>query len=213
LSVNNAADIAIERLLERAVAQACKDSPRAVALIDELQGRTLAVRVSGFPWSLTVESTGRTLRTCTTDRPDATISGAPLSLLALLGDDPQAVISRGDVQTEGDAQLAQQFRELGLLLRPDLEAGMSRLLGRSGAHVAMRGFAALRDWARATAWTATQNAAEYLAHERGDLVSRMEAEHYLRDVDRLREQFDRLQARLQHLETRERALAGGREPP
>lgn len=206
------ADIAVERLLERAVAQARHDSPRAVSLINELHGRTLAVRVSGFPWRLTVESTGQTLRACYTDQPDVTIIGAPLSLMALIGDDPQAVIARGDVQIEGDAQLAQQFRELGLLLRPDLEAGMSRLLGRGGAHVAMRGLVALRDWARATAWTATRNAAEYLAHERGDLVSRTEAEHFLRDVDRLREQFDRLQARLQDLEIRERAVAGGREP-
>jgi ubiquinone biosynthesis protein UbiJ len=213
LSVNNVADIVIERLLERAVAQARQESPRAVSLLDELRGRTFAIRVSGFPWHFTVESTGQTLRTCSTDRPDATIIGAPLSLMALIGDDPQAVISRGDVQIEGDAQLAQRVRELGLLLRPDLEAGMSRLVGRSGAHVAMRGLTSLRDWARATAWTATQNAAEYLAHERAYLVSRLEAEHFLRDVDRLREQFDRLQARLQHLETRERALAGGKAPP
>ena len=121
------------------------------------------------------------------------------------------MIARGDVQIEGDAQIAQQFRELGLLLRPDLEAGMSQAARpQRRARGACAACGLLRDWARATAWTAIRNVAEYLAHERGDLVSRTEAEHFLRGVDRLREQLDRLEARLQDLEIRERAR--GRRP-
>ena len=211
--MSNVAHVAVERLLERAVARARQDSPRAVSLISQLKGRTLTLRLNGSPWNITIESTGQKLRPTSTDRPDAAISGAPLSLLALGGNDPQAVISRGEVQITGDAQIAQQFRELGLLLRPDLEAGLSRVAGRSGAHLLMQGLTALRDWARTSAWTATQNVAEYLAHERRDLVSRMEAEHFLRGVDQAREQLDRVEARLRQLEARERALAGGPESP
>jgi ubiquinone biosynthesis protein UbiJ len=44
------------------------------------------------------------------------------------------------------------------------------------------------------------NLSEYLAHERGDLVSRSEAEHFLREVDDARDQLDRLEARISHLE-------------
>jgi ubiquinone biosynthesis protein UbiJ len=200
--MNTAADIAVERLLGRAVAQARTDSPRAASLLTELAGHTLGLQLLGTPLSFVVESDGQTLHLHPSGPADASIIGAPLSLLALAGEDPQAVISRGDARIEGDAQIAQQFRELGMLLRPDLEAGLSRLFGRSGAHIAMLGLRAARDWARATAWTATQNVAEYLAHERGDLVSRAEAEHFLRGVDQLREQTDRLDARLQQLEGR-----------
>ena len=46
------------------------------------------------------------------------------------------------------------------------------------------------------------NIAEYLAHESGDLVSRQEAEHYLRGVEQAREQLDRLEARLMRLSQR-----------
>jgi ubiquinone biosynthesis protein UbiJ len=200
--MTTAVDIAVERLLERAVAQARTDSPRAASLLTELAGHTLGLQLLGTPLSFIVQSDGQTLHLHPSAPADATIIGAPLSLLALAADDPQAVISRGDVRIEGDAQIAQQFRELAMLLRPDLEAGLSRLFGRSGAHIAMLGLRAARDWARATAWTATQNVAEYLAHERGDLVSRTEAEHFLRGVDQLREQTDRLDARLQQLEDR-----------
>ena len=202
--------VVLEHLLDRAVTRAMADSPRATALIDALRGRRLAIEVRGTPWRVVIESTGRTLKLL---RPgaaaapaaapaDATIVGAPLSLLALTGDDPQAVIHRGDARIEGDGEIAQQFQELGLLLRPDLEAGMGRLLGRSGAHMAMRGLRAAAGWTRTAAWTQVRNVAEYLAHESGDLVSRPESEHYLRGVDQLREQLDRIDARLQIMETR-----------
>ena len=207
-------DVVLERLLDRAVASALADSPRAAELIEALRGCRLGIQVSGTPWRALIESTGRTLKllrpaatgaTSNADADadaDATIVGAPLSLLALTGDDPQAVIHRGDARIEGDPEIAQQFRELGLLLRPDLEAGMARLLGRSGAHLAMRGLRAAADWTRTAAWTQVRNTAEYLAHESGDLVSRPEAEHYLRGVDQLREQLDRIEARLQIIERR-----------
>jgi ubiquinone biosynthesis protein UbiJ len=207
-------DVVLERLLDRAVASALADSPRAAELIEALRGCRLGIQVSGTPWRALIESTGRTLKllrpaasgaTSNADADadaDATIVGAPLSLLALTGDDPQAVIHRGDARIEGDPEIAQQFRELGLLLRPDLEAGMARLLGRSGAHLAMRGLRAAADWTRTAAWTQVRNTAEYLAHESGDLVSRPEAEHFLRGVEQLREQLDRIEARLQILETR-----------
>ena len=42
--------------------------------------------------------------------------------------------------------------------------------------------------------------AEYLAHERGDLVPRAEAEDFYRGVERLREDLDRLDARTRALE-------------
>ncbi|MGC2462443.1 MAG: hypothetical protein WA446_15950, partial [Steroidobacteraceae bacterium] len=69
------------------------------------------------------------------------------------------------------------------------------------------------DWTRAAAWTSLRNVAEYLAHESGDLVSRPEAEHFLRGVERLREQLARIEARLQLMERRAGVLAAGPKPP
>jgi ubiquinone biosynthesis accessory factor UbiJ len=44
------------------------------------------------------------------------------------------------------------------------------------------------------------NVGEYLAHEKRVLVPRLEAEQYLQEVDALREQTDRLAARVASLE-------------
>ena len=130
---------------------------------------------------------------------DAEIIGGPLGLLALAGDSPQAVLQRRGVDIRGDAALAEKFRELGMLLRPDLEDDLSQLIGDVPAHQIGRFARMATSWGRRAASTTLQNFSEYFAHERRDLVSRNEGEQYLKGVDSLREDLDRLEARLDHL--------------
>ena len=200
-------DGGIDRALQAAVSRARTDSPRARELLAALSGRSITLEARGTTFRVTIASDGSTLRvaapepgTAAAPGADAHISGTPLSLLALTRADPEVVLQRGDVHIEGDAEIAQQFSRLALLLRPDLENALSQLLGRSGAHVLMRGLRGAAAWPRAAAWTQVKNLSEYLAHERGDLVSRSESAHFLREVDDAREQLDRREARLSHLE-------------
>jgi ubiquinone biosynthesis protein UbiJ len=206
----------LETILDRAIRRALAESPRAAALCAGLSGHALALEVGGTPWRTRIESTGTTLSVHRGDRDarkpaDATLSGSPLALLALTGAQGQAVIQRGDVRIEGDAEIAQQFRELVLLLRPDLETALAPLFGRLPAHLALRGLRGAAAWTRHAAHTSIANVAEYLAHERRALVPRAEAEAFLRDVEALSDQLARLDARLHHLEQRSIELAGGPE--
>jgi ubiquinone biosynthesis protein UbiJ len=210
-------EVPLERLLQRFVAHGLAESPRAAALLSELRAQRLLIQVRGTPWSLVLESTGESLTIAPTptdtlpaiEAREARILGTPWSLLALAGDDARSVIQRGDVRIEGDGPVAERFQELLRHLRPDLEAVLARLLGRSAAHVLARAVRGASGWARATARTGTRNVAEYLAHESGDLVPLAEAEQFLHGVDELREQLDRADARAHGLELRIRALAGG----
>ncbi len=171
-------------------------SPRARELCAQLKGKSLAIEI-GEMARFHIASTGTALYvTAGEGQADATLAGGPLSLLALAGRAPESVVQRGAVTIHGDAQLAQQFRELARLLRPDLEEDLSYLLGDVPAHQLGR-FARLgAGWTRKAATTTLTNLAEYLGHERGDLVPRNEAEQFLRGVDSLREDVERLEARL-----------------
>jgi ubiquinone biosynthesis protein UbiJ len=51
-------------------------------------------------------------------------------------------------------------------------------------------------WTRRAATTTAENIAEYLGHERQHLVPRNEGEQFLRGVDAVREDVDRLEARI-----------------
>lgn len=193
--------------LENVLNRGLPRSPRAQQLCAELAGRTVAVVIapaqSGSGGHVFVASTGYCLKLSTTMAeglagapPDATIIGGPFSLLALSGPAPEAVLQRGDVRIDGDAELAQKFRELFLLLRPDLEEELSLVLGDVPAHQLGRLARGALGWTRKAASTTVRNVAEYLGHERRDLVSRSEAEQFLQGVDTLREDVDRLAARI-----------------
>jgi ubiquinone biosynthesis protein UbiJ len=182
----------IENVLNRGLPR----SPRAQQLCAELAGRRIAVEAPAVA-RLLVESTGTALRITRGTLPaDAEVIGGPLSLLALgagAGDEP---LSRGEIEVRGDAELAQKFRELARLLRPDPEEELSLFIGDVAAHRLGRLARSALDWTRDSAATLLQDVGEYLSHERGDLVSREEGEQFLRGVDALREDADRLDARI-----------------
>ena len=183
--------------LENVLNRGLPRSPRARELCRQLEGRRVGVEVSGFT-RLLVESTGETLR-LTRDAgaaADAELVGGPLSLMALMGGTPEDILQRGDVQIRGDAELAQKFRELAWLLRPDVEEELSQVLGDVPAHQIGRFARAVFGWTQKATSTTVRNVAEYFAHERQHLVSRPEGDQFLKGVDVLREEVDRLDARL-----------------
>lgn len=189
----------LENLLNRGLPR----SPRARELCRELQGHRVGVDVTGFTRML-FESSGETLRV-RRDREtaaEAELSGGPLSLMALLGPAPEETLQRARVEIRGDAELARKFRELAMLLRPDVEEELSVLIGDVPAHEISRFTRAAFGWTRKAATTTARNIAEYLAHERRDLVSRGEGEQLLKGVDQLREDVDRLAARIDVLAQR-----------
>jgi ubiquinone biosynthesis protein UbiJ len=197
---------AIENLLNRNLPR----SPRARELAAALVGRRVRIEARDFRWVLIAESLNTSIRLTreSTDGqpPDADISGSLLNLAALAGSHPEEVIQRGDVTIRGDAEVAQKFRELAMLLRPDVEEELSRLIGDSPAHQALRLLRLATGFGRRAAQTGVRNVAEYLAHERGDLVPRAEAEDFYRGVERLREDLDRVEARVHLMEHAENEI-------
>jgi ubiquinone biosynthesis protein UbiJ len=190
----------IENLLNRNLA----NSPAARELCADLAGRRFGIVVTGLGVRVVVESLGASLRLTSrsSEACDAEIEGSPVNLMALAGSSPEAVIQRGDVRIRGDAELAQRFQQLGRLLRPDAEEEFAALFGDGIAHRLGRAARSLLDFGRRASSTGVRNAAEYFAHETGDLVSRGEAGAFLDGVDQLREDVDRLGARIAALEAR-----------
>jgi ubiquinone biosynthesis accessory factor UbiJ len=185
----------IENVLNRGLPR----SPRAQQLCAELAGRRIAIEAPALA-RLLVESTGHSLRvTRGSLAADAEIVGGPLSLLALGVSPADAPLARGEIEVRGDAELAEKFRELARLLRPDPEEELSLLVGDVAAHRCGRLARGALDWTRNAAATLLRDVGEYFSHERGDLVSREEGEQFLRGVDALREDLDRLDARLELL--------------
>jgi ubiquinone biosynthesis accessory factor UbiJ len=189
----------IQAMIDRHVA----GSPRARQLLAQLDGHCMQIDARFTPWRIAVQASAGRLLVSRAGSPqtDVTLTGTPLALLSLLREEPADVIRRGDVTIAGDADLATRFQELLQLLRPDLEGGLARIVGDIPAYGAGSLLRKALDYGRSSLRTQAMNAGEYLAHEKRVLVPRAEAEQYLQQVDALREQADRLAARVAALES------------
>jgi ubiquinone biosynthesis accessory factor UbiJ len=188
-----------EALLNRSI----DASTQAGALARRLQGTSLQVDIEGVMRLRASAHYGRlALLSGDDSAADAAISGSVTALWQLFkgGANPQP--DRLAAQVRGDAQIANLYRELFLLARPDLEEELSRWVGDVPARHLSRFAQRALQLARHARRTAGENIAEYLQEEGRDLVNKTELDEFLRGVDRVRETADRIEARLERLEAR-----------
>ena len=193
-----------EALLNRCI----DSSAQAAAIARRLQGTSLQVDIDGFTRIRASAHRGRLALLAGSDSAaDAVISGSLPALLQLLKGGANRESGRSAAQIRGDAEIANRYRELFMLARPDPEEELSRWIGDFPARrVSLIARRAL-ELARRARRTAGENIAEYLQEEGRDLVNRTELDEFLRGVDELRETVDRIEARLGRLEQRLKGAA------
>jgi ubiquinone biosynthesis protein UbiJ len=208
-----------EALLNRCIG----DSAQAAALARTLEGTSLAVEVTAITRIRAAVCGGR-LNLLTGDEPaadaaapgkpaaaevNAAISGSLPALLQLFNGtrDAKGAVPGRAAQIRGDAEIANRYRELFLLARPDPEEELSRWIGDFPARRLSQFARRALEAARRVRRTAGENIAEYLQEEGRDLVNKTELEEFLRGVDSLRDTADRIDARLKHLEQRIKGAA------
>jgi ubiquinone biosynthesis accessory factor UbiJ len=194
-----------ESVLNRNIA----GSAAARRLCQQLEGKVLALHVTGLSLSVFFRSEGERMSIDTvnanptsTDAPAASLSGSPLALMRLAGPKPESAIRGGAIQIQGDAEVAQAFSELLKHAQPDLEEELSRVIGDVAAHQVGNTARAMLGFGKRAVDTFTQNIAEYLQEEGRDLPTRTEADEFVADVDKLRDDVARLEARLANLNKR-----------
>ena len=184
----------VESLLNRNIA----GSTRARELVARLAGRSLEVRVTPTPVRIrfSVADGLVSVGPGGEGEPGAVIEGTPLSLASLAGPEPEDRIRQGAIRISGDAETAQLFQKLFRAARPDFEEELSRLVGDAAAHHLANAARSVLDFGRRAADTFARNMGEYLTEESRDHPAQPEVEAWIEQVDRLREDADRLEARL-----------------
>jgi ubiquinone biosynthesis protein UbiJ len=178
-------------------------SSQAAALARRLGGTSLQVDIDGITRVRAACFDGRLALTAGDDSPaDAVISGSAPALLQMFRRASPAVQSLGTIQIKGDAEIADRYRELFVLVRPDLEEELSRWVGDVPARRLSQLAKGVRSWASRARRTAGENIAEYLQEEGRDLVTKTEMEEFLRGVDGARDTLERIEARIAGIERR-----------
>jgi ubiquinone biosynthesis protein UbiJ len=189
----------LEEILNRNVAQSAK----ARALVERLEGRSLSLVLDGTPFAFTMRIAGGSIR-LSADRAeaDAEIRGTPLALFPLARPQGDGSLRGGAVRISGDAEIAQAFRDLLHHARPDAEEELARVVGDVPAHQLGNFARGFLGWGRKAADTLATSVAEYLQEEGRDVPTRTEIDEFLHGVDTLRNDVERLEARLRRLAAR-----------
>ena len=179
-----------------------QESTPARELCVELAGTVVAVRVSDTALAayFIVDDEAVDVVAATSHDPDVLISGSLITLASLAGQSGTAAIRDGSLDISGDAELAGQFQQLLSFARPDIEEALSNIVGDAAAHrlgEIARGFGR---WGRDARSTMGTNIREYLQEESRDAPSRYEVEKFNADVSKLRDDVDRVEARLNRLQ-------------
>jgi len=171
-------------------------------LCAELDGRVFALRVpqSALALYFIAGETGLSLSTDYVDEPDVVLSGSPLALARLAGPAGEDLIRDGTVQISGDAVLGRRFQKLLRYGRPDLEEELSGVVGDIAAHRVGETVRGVGRWAREVHATMRQNLSEYLQEESRAVPARYEVEVFSEEVQALRDDVARLEARINNLE-------------
>lgn len=184
----------LEALLNRHIAS----SSRARELLASLDGRVLALVFRGTALSLyCVASTEHlTLGSTYSSDPDAVLTGTPFAFISLA----RGSGATGQLDIEGDAEVARRFQELLRAASPDWEEELARLVGDTAAHAIGNAVRAFGRWGRRAASSFSRDAAEFLQEESRDLPARAEMESFDSDLSALRAALERAESRLTRLE-------------
>lgn len=188
--------------LESAINGVLKLDPDTVNRLGRLAGKVIAIEFKGLDISLyliPVEG-GLNVFGRFDGEPDAVLRGAPLSMMRM-GLEKQAADSffHGDVEIQGDVELGQEFRDILDGLDLDWEEQLSMITGDMVAHKVGEFVRGAMAWGKKAVETLGQDVAEYVQEESRDVVNQFELEGYMSQVDALRTDVDRMEARIKRL--------------
>jgi ubiquinone biosynthesis protein UbiJ len=194
--------------LETALNTALRLDPAAYGRLAKFADKVIAIELQGLELILYLlpGPHGITLMSQYPAEPDTVLAGTPLAMAKMaLGPDASKVLFAGEVTIRGDVETGQRFKRLLDELDIDWEEQLSRYSGDIVAHKFGDLVRATAAWGQQALKILGQDAAEYLQQEGQDLPIPAAVRQFLHDVDSLRDDTARLEARLarlrQHLTT------------
>lgn len=170
--------------------------------LQALQGKLIHLRISNPGFDLYFLPTAEQVRISTSYEalPDVSIQGSALAFmrLAQAEDSGKAMLENG-IKLEGDLGLGTEFNNILREIEVDWEELLSQAVGDTIAHQAGQMARNTQGWLDQSAQAMRLNTQEYLQEEARLLPAAAELNYYYDQIDQLRMDTDRLEARLNRL--------------
>ncbi len=198
---------AITAVFEAALNRYLRLDAAILPRLSEFDGKVIAIEFKGLDWHwyLLPGVTGVRVKNEYDGTPDARLRGTPWALLRLgtqtQGSDTSALFS-GDVEISGDVELGQRFKRILDEIDIDWEELLSKVVGDVLAHQAGNATRQAREWGAHSLETLGQNFSEYQQEEARNLPAPHEMNDFLRAVDILRDDIERIEQRVHRLQAK-----------
>jgi len=184
--------------IELAINTALSQDQETKAKLDQFEQRSIALNINDFNHIITLSVEQQKLHlSSSTAKADLTISANAFDLMQL-AHNPDTLFSP-NIDINGDVQFAKQLQDLLEGFDFDWEAQLAKVTGDTLAYPLAHGIRLASSWLKNTHDSVQNNTAEYLKEELRILPDKSQIKRYMTEVDTLRADFDRLEARLNRL--------------
>ena len=177
--------------------------PESKTQLQKLDGKTITIELIPIQFTFQMLFTAEGVELMSGDAlaAEAKISGTPIGLTRAMFDKKNRQhFFVADLQIDGDAAFAHQVIALFDELEIDWEEHLSHFVGDIPAHHLHRAAQKIKSILKYTDDSMTQNVSDYVHEEKNWFPVREALDDFFSDIDNLRLDVDRLDARMQQLE-------------
>lgn len=189
--------------LETAINRVLASDPVSRAKLAGMSGKIIGLHITGLNLKLYLlpNANGVSVLPQLTREPDAWLIGGVASWLHVgMGGDSVESMLRGDIEMRGDHELGQQLKHFLDGLNLEWEALLAPYLGDVVAHRAGRMLNSAANWLTGSGTNLARDMGEFLQEEARLSPATIELQEFVRDVDCVRDDIERLAARIELLQ-------------
>lgn len=185
--------------VEKMVNKVLSLDEETVALLATLAGNVIEIDVLDTEFRMFILPSGKgvTLETDYEGKANVAIKGTPSALLGMISAEK---IGAGDVEINGNVELAKKFQSILRDVEIDWEEYLSQFVGDIAAHKIGNFLRRVSRFAKESGKTIGMDISEYLRYEKEALLDKSEVDEFNQAVDNIRDDVERLQKRLERLE-------------
>lgn len=179
--------------------QALRLEPSILAQLESLDNKKIEIHLLGLELSffISIEETGVFLLTEAPQEVNVRLIGAPFSLLHLLMNKNVSLVANPDIQVFGEVAVLQKFSDVMQALHLDWEGYLSHWMGDTAAFQVGNAVEQTQEYVNTQSHHWQRTFVEYWQEEAKYLPNPLEVNEFIQQIDILRDDVERFEARLQ----------------
>jgi ubiquinone biosynthesis protein UbiJ len=189
-------------LIETAINRYLALDPEMLTKLAAFSGKVIKIELSGIEKQFYIfpSDRGVDVRTEYDEDADTVLRGTPIALFKMgVTSNAATMLLKGEVEITGDTRLGHQFKQAFSEMDIDWSEPLAELVGDGLAYQLQQVSKNFVSWGKQSLQSVSLSVSEYLQEESRDVVTETELEIFNQNVDKIRNDVDRLEAKIKKL--------------